>query len=69
MGVGGNRIEGNTVRDHPGKGIVTTSGVDIIIRNASGNNASGNFSPTTGYYIGPIEPPSASSNPMANIVF
>ncbi len=64
---GGNRIEGNHVRDNSGAGISVPAGTgNIVIRNTSGNNAGGNYSPASGVGIGPVGSPDTATSPWAN---
>jgi parallel beta-helix repeat protein len=63
----GNRIEGNQARDNHGTGILANAG-DVIIRNSAGGNTT-NYNPSSGTNFGPIEAPSTSTHPTANISF
>jgi len=63
----GSRVESNQGRDN-GSGFLCTSD-DIVIRNTAGNNSVKNFDPNSGTNFGPVQFPSATSNPMANIEF
>lgn len=62
------RIEANQTRDNTGKGI-SVSTDDLVLRNASGGNTAGNFSPSAGSFFAPAQAPNATTNPNANIEF
>ena len=61
-----NRVDSNHTNYNGGYGILS-SGTDWVIRNTSGNNASGNYFPTSGATIGPIQTASTATNPYANL--
>jgi len=67
----GSRIDGNQTRDNTGYGIKSDGGpnADMIVRNTSGNNGLGNFSPSTGNAFAPIQNPANLTNTLGNIVF
>jgi len=67
LGSGGSRIEGNHARDNNGTGIMTNL-ADLVIRNSAGGSATA-FSPAGGPNFGTIQPASAATNPMANVMF
>lgn len=65
---GGSRIEGNQARDNTGTGILANPG-DIVIRNSAGSNTAANFNPSSGPNFAPLQAPSATTNPVANISY
>ncbi|MFL6530242.1 MAG: hypothetical protein ACJ8KX_07205 [Chthoniobacterales bacterium] len=60
-----NRIENNHTNFNGGIGI--HAGADWVIRNTSSNNGGGNFLPTAGGDIAPIQTASTATNPFANL--
>ncbi|MDB6024893.1 MAG: hypothetical protein JWM68_1116 [Verrucomicrobiales bacterium] len=61
----GSRIESNHVRDNHRYGVEAGAG-DVIMRNSSGNNGLGQYLPSSGANFGPVQTPSAATNPAAN---
>jgi hypothetical protein len=68
-GGSGSRIEGNQLRDNVGTGILSSAGGgDIVIRNSVGGVGPG-YNPSNGPNFGPIQPPSNTTSPVANVLF
>jgi parallel beta-helix repeat protein len=68
-GGSGSRIEGNQARDNTGTGILTNlGGLDVVIRNSAGGTGTA-YNPGGGPNFGPIQSPSTTTNPTANIQF
>jgi hypothetical protein len=67
----GSRIDGNQTRDNTGYGIKSDGGpnADLIVRNVSGNNGLGNFTPTSGNSFAPVQNAATMTNPSANTTF
>ncbi len=59
------RIDGNHANFNSGIGI--HSSFDWVIRNTSGSNGGGNYVPTSGPDIAPIQTASTATNPYANL--
>jgi len=64
----GNRIENNQTRNNGAYGIISNggAGADVVVRNTSSGNGTGNYSPTTGTTFGPLQTPAAATSPWAN---
>ncbi len=62
---GGNRLEGNLVRANQQPGIVA-GGSDIVVHNVSRGNTGGNYSPASGFQMGPVQTPDTAASPWAN---
>jgi len=59
------RIDGNHTNFNGGVGI--HSSFDWVVRNTSGSNGGGNYNPTSGADIAPIQTASTATNPYANL--
>ncbi len=59
-----NRIDGNTAVGNSSAGIRWVN--DLVIRNNCYTNGAGNYVPSSGGAMGPIQAPSTATNPFAN---
>ena len=63
-GTGLNRIDGNTAVGNSSAGIRWVN--DLVIRNNCYSNGAGNYIPSSGGAMGPIQAASTATNPFAN---
>jgi parallel beta-helix repeat protein len=63
-GTGLNRIDGNTAVGNSSAGIRWVN--DLVIRNSCYSNSAGNYIPSSGGAMGPIQAASTATNPFAN---
>lgn len=59
-----NRIDGNIAISNNGAGIRWVN--DLVIRNNSYTNGAGNYIPSSGGAMAPVQTPSTATNPFAN---